>query len=550
MHMYHIFTQLLSGVSIVFICFHAISYTPYFLKHFSIDHYGKTDKLSFALLFASFAIFDILWNTYFGVEIINLAFIYLIIIAFFLKSIVHIFVFDFIVLAFFWGTGNKLDTLSFFTCFYLTLSFAAYIFSKYALSRRYLHWHTLFFAFVTSASYAIGLSLFSNTANIRVEEYLFVITFLGTIGCVSFIKTFEDIIKETEHWEGTTAKVALEIINQSLPLLQVGLIEDQASAISHIMLKNISSFDFVAIVDRNNILSLIANEDEPQFINYLENDIHNIIKNNYSHSGPFHVIYSYAYGFLNINKNLQGAIITGHITKRYVTAFEENIVVSVANMISQQLRVYNLNQIEKNLAITEIKALQSQINAHFLFNALNTISYYCSSNPDTAKSLITHLANYFRSNISTNERLISITKELQHVNAYLQIELARYGDQLVVEYDVDDETNFMLPPFTMQPIVENTIKHGLRGHVEHGKIRIIIKASCHCFHLYVIDNGVGMSKEKIRSITKPNNVSIGLYNVNQRLISYYGQEYALMITSRLGKGTIVHVRIPKEERHD
>lgn len=285
-------------------------------------------------------------------------------------------------------------------------------------------------------------------------------------------------------------------------------------------------------------------ETENSFLEYLRKDIICILKNRFSQSSPLQVLRTFSLGILRNDNDVIGYIIVGHIVKKYTTIYEENIVNSIASMISEQLRIYNLNNIKSILSIAEIKALQAQINSHFLFNALNTISYYCTCNPVIAKKLINHLANYYRQNISESEQFISITKELQHVNAYIQIELARFNT-LTVDYNIDESCIFKVPPFILQPIVENAIKHGIRHKLNGGVIKIIIKQSFNFYHIYVLDNGIGIPENKLKKIFLSSDQSIGLANVNQRLISLYNIEGAINIISRVNIGTIVHIRIPK-----
>lgn len=197
----------------------------------------------------------------------------------------------------------------------------------------------------------------------------------------------------------------------------------------------------------------------------------------------------------------------------------------------------------------EIKILQSQINPYFLFNALNTISYYCSAKPCVAKNLINDLANYYRRNLADTSSFISIRNELQHVGAYIHLEQARFGERLKVEYIVDTENTFNVPPLILQPLVENAVKHGLYHKILGGKIIIHISQKDKFFKIAVIDNGFGIPKEKLSKIFDdvPRKESIGLTNVNRRLIALYEEKYGLKIISKENKGTIAIIKIPIEK---
>ena len=145
--------------------------------------------------------------------------------------------------------------------------------------------------------------------------------------------------------------------------------------------------------------------------------------------------------------------------------------------------------------------------------------------------------------------MISILNELQHINAYIHLEQARFGDRLKVDYDINIEESFLVPALILQPIVENAIRHGLYQKLEGGRIIIRIDKQKNSFRIAVIDDGLGMTSDRLKHIfdnTKPKN-SIGLTNVNQRLITLNGPKNKLKIYSSMNNGTIVIMKIPFQE---
>ena len=194
----------------------------------------------------------------------------------------------------------------------------------------------------------------------------------------------------------------------------------------------------------------------------------------------------------------------------------------------------------------EIKMLQAQINPHFLFNALNTISHYCRKAPMQARKLVIYLADYYRQNLVEPNTMIPLEQEIHHVKAYVNLEQARFGDRLSVRYVLPKQM-IIVPALIMQPLVENAILHGVLPRKEGGHIRVAVVEKKTEYILYVCDDGCGMEEEKVKELLDPGvrRKSIGLINVHQRLRFIYGNAGGLKIISRKGKGTLVSFRIPK-----
>ena len=208
---------------------------------------------------------------------------------------------------------------------------------------------------------------------------------------------------------------------------------------------------------------------------------------------------------------------------------------------------------EKNLlAEAEIRALQAQINPHFLYNTLNTISFYVRSNPETARKLIKYLSDYFRHSLNNPSKFISLAEEMRVIDCYIQLERARFSDRLSVTYDFSEDMleNLQIPPLLLQPLVENAVIHGVIKREEGGTVRVGLIEHKTYNKIYVIDTGVGISRRKLKTllIDRKRRDHIGLINVHQRLVSIFGERCGLHILSKEGKGTIVFANVPKVEK--
>ena len=205
---------------------------------------------------------------------------------------------------------------------------------------------------------------------------------------------------------------------------------------------------------------------------------------------------------------------------------------------------------EINLRKTELKALQAQINPHFLYNTLDSIAWMCEQgrNADAVK-MVHALARLFRISISRGHELIPIAKEIEHAESYLQIQMYRYKNQFTYTFDVDpDCLGYYCNKITLQPIIENSINHGLELMVEEGRIDVCVRQDGDDIVFSVQDNGVGMSEEQIEAIMQhgpTDRTGIGIKNVNDRLKIYFGRNYGLHITSEPDVGTCVEIRMPK-----
>ena len=209
-----------------------------------------------------------------------------------------------------------------------------------------------------------------------------------------------------------------------------------------------------------------------------------------------------------------------------------------------------VRQEEISLRKTELKALQAQINPHFLYNTLDAIAWMCEAGRnEDAVEMVNALARLFRISISRGHELIPIEKELQHAEAYLQIQKYRYKNQFTYHFTVDEScTQYLCNKITLQPIIENAIVYGLDLMVEDGHIEITVCPDGGDVLLKVSDDGIGMAPEQVAALLQnepSDRTGIGIKNVNDRLRIYFGPGYGLSIDSVPDVGTTVTIRMPQ-----
>ena len=227
------------------------------------------------------------------------------------------------------------------------------------------------------------------------------------------------------------------------------------------------------------------------------------------------------------------------------------VVIGTLVSVAAPLKIWNNTRIEMNLERHQqlllrarMDALTSQINPHFLFNTLNTVTALIRVDPDTARGVVLKLSNILRRLLRKHETFVPLREELSFIDDYLDIEVARFGeDSLDIVKEIDERTlETFIPSMLLQPIVENSVKHGLAPKLEGG--RICLRTSSHGgrLHIQIEDNGVGISEEKMPHVYVE---GIGLSNVRERLRVLYGADFNLDIESHEGQGTTIRIDIPQ-----
>ncbi len=231
------------------------------------------------------------------------------------------------------------------------------------------------------------------------------------------------------------------------------------------------------------------------------------------------------------------------------------LIVSTILAIAIPIKIWNSARIEhqlleqeKLLMAARIEALSSQINPHFLFNTLNSISSLIRTKPETARMLVGKLSNLLRQRLKSRDQFVTLREELQSIDQYLDIELVRFGPQLRVDKQVSPDTlDLKVPSMILQPLIENSIKHGLTAKLGGGTITLRSFRDRAHLVIEVADDGFGMTEEQLRNALT---AGIGLSNVNERLSVTYGANYQLKLTSGTDAGTCARFEIPLHAASD
>lgn len=226
------------------------------------------------------------------------------------------------------------------------------------------------------------------------------------------------------------------------------------------------------------------------------------------------------------------------------------VLLSTVLSVATPIRIWNSARIEhrvqeqeKLLLTARVEALKNQINPHFLFNTLTSISSLIRSNPDTARTVITKLSAMLRRLLRQHEQFVTLREELDAIDEYLDIEVVRFGPKLTVRKDIAPDTlEIIVPSMLLQPLVENSIKHGFARKLGPGHLTIRSRRADGKAVIEVEDDGMGMLIDRMEA---PMSSGIGLANVRERLRVVYGSAYQLTMTSEPGRGTCAHIEVPE-----
>lgn len=357
---------------------------------------------------------------------------------------------------------------------------------------------------------------------------------------------------EKERIAAEQAKLALDIANKTLPYFRSINAESLHTICT--IIKNDIHADAVAITDTKDVLAYVGFGEEKyqegqEIISELTKETIRsgkiTIRNNIAdhHTPQIHCL-------LMIPLEERG-VVTGTLKIYYrkantITYTLQTLAIGLAQIISTLMEVSRVEQIKEAANKAELKALQTKINPHFLFNALNAIASTTRRNPEKARELIHNLSGYMRYNLEVGEELIDIQIALQQVRDYIEIEQARFGSRLQVEYYIED-IHIQLPSLLIQPLVENAVVHGILKRKGPGLIEISVKDIGDKIRISVKDSGIGIRQEVIDNLYSGEVPSkqIGLSNVHQRVKLMYGTG---LVIKRLEPGTEVYFDMTKETK--
>ncbi|MDQ0484899.1 sensor histidine kinase [Guptibacillus hwajinpoensis] len=384
------------------------------------------------------------------------------------------------------------------------------------------------------------------------------------IGCALFLLIIKNVVNEEEKAGALQAQKTLRIADQTLGYLRQGLSAASAKEVCQILHREIDG-SAVAMTNRTHILSHVGLANNHHQAGH---EIQTTITKNVINDGEIVIANDQTIHCSEKDCPLGAAIIAplkqrgktiGTLkfyfrSEKEITHIITELVLGLSNLLSNQLEIAEADKAYQLAKEAEIKALQAQISPHFLFNSLNTIISLIRIEPDKARKLLVSLSHFLRQNLSgTTMNMTSLNQELKHVKAYLEIEEARFVDRLKVIYDIDESALTMnLPPLTLQPIVENAIKHGIKNKNTDCLVEIRIARQSNGTLVCVTDNGEGIPPERLSQLGQMHvsselGTGLGLYNVNRRLSMLYSNKATLHIRSTLHEGTTICFMIPTTE---
>ncbi|MFM4804199.1 LytS/YhcK type 5TM receptor domain-containing protein [Aeromonas bivalvium] len=375
----------------------------------------------------------------------------------------------------------------------------------------------------------------------------------NSCGAALFISMIRDQQQMYEKFSRVFSAKALTIANRTVGIMSRGFTSDASEKIAHII-KEETGVGAVAITDTRQILAFIGTGEDhhkpgtPITSRLTQQAIsENRVLFADGNSQPYRCSISPQCELGSVlviplqgDMGVIGTIKLYEPKTRLFLKINHTLGEGIANLLSQQLLSGRIEQQQRLLMQSELKLVQAQINPHFLFNTLNTISAITRSNPDKARELLLHLSRFFRNNLKRQSGLATLQEEQEHCQSYLEIELARFGDRLTVINEIPPHlAQLRLPSFTLQPLIENAIKHGISTLLGEGRLRLLAQEHEGCVTISVEDNA---------GCWQPgaNGDGLGISIVDKRLKSAFGPQYGINIRCEPDHWTQVSFTLPKE----
>ncbi len=344
----------------------------------------------------------------------------------------------------------------------------------------------------------------------------------------------------------------LDLVVEALPHLRGGLRPESAGFTARLLYANLG-LDACAVVDRERVLAYVGRGEDHHLVGgpALTGLTHRAI----AHGEPFTArtreeiacpvpecpLTSVTIAPFVVRGQAVGAL------KLYragtpIAPDDERVAVGLARVFSVSLEVAELDARSALVTQAELDALRARVSPHFLFNTLTTIAALTRTDAHRAHDLVVDFAEYFRDSLARHSEFVSLDEELEHVEQYLRFEHARFGERLRVGFEVDGRARLaQVPVFSVQPLVENAIAHGLAPKGGGGTVRVVAQPAPDGdgIEIAVSDDGVGFSPG-----AQPRGLGIGMDNVNQRLVKLFGAASALRVQSAPGRGATVAFRVP------
>ena len=379
----------------------------------------------------------------------------------------------------------------------------------------------------------------------------------NSVGAALFMSILQDRKTIFEEYSATFSRRALNIAERSVGILASGFNTQNAEKIARIVYEE-TNVGAVSITDDNKILAFVGIGDDhhkPNTPISSQSTLDAILKNDIIYldgkDRPYQCSLSSDCKLgsaliipLRTGDKVIGTIKLYEPKRKLFSTINMSMAEGIAQLLSSQILFGDYQQKQTLLSQAEIKLLHAQVNPHFLFNALNTISAVVRRDPPKARELIQQLSHFFRSNLKQDIETVTLKEELAHVNAYLSIEKARFTDRLEVTVDIDESLlKRKVPTFTLQPLVENAIKHGVSNLLEGGEVRIYSQITEGGTRVIVEDNAGSYQAPK------QDHAGLGMQIVDKRLTNKFGRVSALNIEVKPDQLTQMSFIIPDENTY-
>lgn len=378
----------------------------------------------------------------------------------------------------------------------------------------------------------------------------------NSAGTALFVSVFDSVFIEKDKEAANQVRMVMDIADRCLPILRQGLTGNRDLEKALKILLDESRISGAALTDKTTVLSasgygLNTGAQLPEVCRRtIQTGAIQVMEDSVEGDSLLAALKTHAAVCAPLTQKdgeTVGTLLVLVRKYRLTHAVEYVFVGGLSRIFSTQLELAQLDYQKKMLQKAEFAALQSQINPHFLFNALSTITAFCREKPERARELLIVLSNYFRNTLQTGDYMISLCQELEHVKAYLELEKARFEDKLTVVLDLPEEVlDCIVPSFILQPIVENAVKHGAMGAGKAGQVIVCAHNTIRGTEIAVTDNGKGIPPEVISRLEHDeamNAYSVGMLNVHRRLKSIYGADNGLII-GKVPVGTRISMVIP------
>lgn len=390
---------------------------------------------------------------------------------------------------------------------------------------------------------------------------------INSLGVAIFLSIIISTIQQEQRMRAVQTHDVLNLANQTLPYFRAGLNEASATQAAQII-KDLMKVSAVSITNKTDILAHVgaASDHHVPRKKIITDLSKQVIK-----SGEIKEAHNrHEIGCTHPGCPLEGAIViplyvhnevTGTLKLYFtdsnkLTYVERRLAEGLANIFSSQIELGEIETQSKLLKDAEIKSLQAQVNPHFFFNAMNTISALIRVDSERARELLLNLSNFFRSNLQgAKSTSITIEKEIQQVEAYLALEQARFPERFNIHFDIDEALKYAkVPPFIIQILVENAIKHAFHNRKSNNDVYVKVKEEQQTIEISVEDNGFGIPEEKRahighNEVSSTSGTGSALENLNKRLIGLYNSNAQLNFTTS-DSGTKFYTSIPLEREED